>query len=343
MTGLAGTLRKIGVGENMKRRRRKEQDRKDGRESAFHASSITLPFRLENDARQGYNPGVSLDERALRSLVELLDDEDSRSLDLVRRRILETGTLILPYLEDARRTCAPAMSERFEQMSEDVRFQDLRKDFLAFSAQRAPDLEEGCFLLSRFGHPNCDPAQYRAWLDRVAASTAADIPAEAGAAESAKHLAVHLFQSLGFCGNEANYYDPDNSYLCRVIDTRRGIPVSLSCLYMLLAKRLRLPVYGVGTPGHFLLGYKEDGEPRFLDSFKRGKVLNLAEVRRMLVRNGYEYRAEYLRPCGAREILARMMRNLLSIYQKTGAATRAERLSTLVEIVLTGRAPEEAA
>ena len=284
---------------------------------------------------------MSLDESALRSLVGLLDDEDPRSLDLVRRRILETGSLILPYLADARRGCAPPLSQRLEQMTEEVLFQDLRRDFLALAAQRMPDLETGCFLLSRFGHPGADQAPDRAWLDRTAATAANEIPEDAGTGEAAKRLAAHLFQSLGFSGNESNYYDPDNSYLGRVIDTRRGIPVSLSALYLLLAKRLRIPVYGVGTPGHFLLGYRENGEQYFLDSFKKGKELDLAEVRRMLMRNGYEFRPEYLRPCGPRDILARMMRNLLSIYQKTGAEARAERLSNLVEIVMTARAPED--
>lgn len=286
---------------------------------------------------------MSLDERALRSLVDLLDDEDPLSLDLVRRRILETGATILPYLEDARRDCSPGLGERLEQIGEEVRFHDLRKAFETLSVERVPDLEEGCFLLCRFGRPDFDPTPYKAWLDRVAACAAGEIPEDARIGESAKRLAAHLFQSLGFSGNEANYYDPDNSYLCRVIDTRRGIPVSLSTLYLLVAKRLKLAVCGIGTPGHFLLGYREDGAQGFLDSFKKGKALDHAEVRRMLVRNGYEYRPEYLRPCGPREILARTMRNLLSIYQKTGARTRAERLSSLVEIVLTGRAPEETA
>ncbi len=169
------------------------------------------------------------------------------------------------------------------------------------------------------------------------AAAAEDIPEDASTAEAAKLLAAHLFRSMGFSGNEKNYYDPDNSCLSRVIDTRRGIPVTLSILYLLVAKRLKLPVYGVGTPGHFLLGFREDGEAHFLDAFRQGRPLDAAEVRRMLVRNGYEFRPEYLKPCGPREILARMMRNLLSIYQKTGAVERAERLSALVEIVVTGR------
>lgn len=284
---------------------------------------------------------MSLDETALRSLVCLLDDEDPHSLDLVRRRILEMGNLILPYLEDARRGSAAPFCERLEQMSEEVRFQDLRSGFQALAAERIPDLETGCLLLSRFGHPDADIDRCKAWLDRTAATAANEIPDDAGTGEAAKRLAAHLFQSLGFAGNTDDYYAPDNSYISRVIDTRRGIPVSLSALYLLLAKRLGLPVYGIGTPGHFLLGYRKNGEQHFIDSFKKGKPLDISEVRRMLVRNGYEFHSEYLRPCGPRDILARMMRNLLSIYQKTGDQPRAERLSALIEIVTDGGAPEE--
>lgn len=280
---------------------------------------------------------MSLDDSALRSLVDLLDDEDPRSLEQVRRRLLDVGAPAIPFLEAARAASEPELAARFDEMAEELRFQDLKKDFLALAAQRVPDLETGAFLLSRFVRPGADPDVYRRWLDRVAAAADDDIREDATVVESARRLSAHLFQSMGFAGNEANYYDPDNSALTRVIDTRRGIPVTLSVLYLLAAKRMKLPIYGVGTPGHFLLGFREDGEARYLDAFRAGKLMNAHEVKRMLVRNGYEFREEYLRPCGPREILARMMRNLLSIYQKTGAVERAERLSVLVEIALTGR------
>jgi regulator of sirC expression with transglutaminase-like and TPR domain len=297
--------------------------------------------RLEKTMWRRYNPDVSLDDKALRSLVSLLDDEDPRSLTLVRQRLLDAGAAALPFLEEARAASEPALAARLDAMAEELRFRELRREFSALSRERVPDLETGALLLSRFSHPRVDAAIYSAWLDRVAAAAGEEIPEDAGTAEAVRRLAAHLFQAMGFAGNESNYYDPDNSCLSRVIDTRRGIPVTLSVLFLLLARRLKIPAYGVGTPGHFLLGYREDGEAHFLDPFRQGRRLDLAEVRRMLVRNGYEYRPSYLRPCGPREVLVRMMRNLLSIYQKTGAAERAERLSTLVEIMVTGRAGDE--
>lgn len=282
-----------------------------------------------------------MDETALRSLVALLDDEDPRSLELVRRKLFDVGAAAIPFLEAARASSEPGFAARLDEMADELRFRGLSDEFLALAAERVPDLESGTFLLSAFVRPAADAAVYRRWLDRVAEAADAEIPDGADALESATRLASHLFKGMGFAGNEANYYDPDNSCLTRVIDTRRGIPVTLSVLYLLVAKRLKVPAYGVGTPGHFLIGFRDEGEPRFLDAFQQGRLLTAPEVRRMLVRNGYEFRPEYLRPCGPREILARMMRNLLSIYQKTGAVERAERLSALVEIVLTGRPPAE--
>jgi regulator of sirC expression with transglutaminase-like and TPR domain len=284
---------------------------------------------------------VSLDETALRCLVALLDDEDPRSLELVRNRLFDVGTAAIPYLEAAREASPPEFAARLDAMTEELRYRALKAEFLALAAERVPDLETGAFLLSRFVRPDADQGAYRLWLDRVAAAVAETIPEDATTSEGVKRLSAHLFHALGFAGNEANYYDTDNSCLTRVIDTRRGIPVTLSILYLLVAKRLKLPVYGVGTPGHFLLGYREEGEANFLDAFRAGNPLSASEVRRMLVRNGYEFRTEYLKPVGPREILARMMRNLLSIYQKNGSVERAERLSLLVEVVVTGREPGE--
>ncbi len=283
---------------------------------------------------------MALDEKALRSLVTLLEEEDPSSLALVRSKILGVGAAILPYLDEIRPAATPEMAIRLESVAGELRFQDLRRDFVRLSLAKTPDLEDGAMLISRFGFADVDAAVYRAWLDRVAAAVAAEMPPDAGIGESVRRLSNYLFQTLGVAGNETRYYDADNSYLSRVIDTRRGIPVTLTVLFLLLSRRLRLPVYGVGTPGHFLAGFKENGTSLFVDCFRGGQLMTLPEVKRMLVRNGYEWRADLGKPVGPREILARMLRNLISIYQKTGALDRADRLSTLVEIVLTGHDTE---
>ncbi|MBI5630567.1 MAG: hypothetical protein HY921_06760 [Elusimicrobia bacterium] len=278
-------------------------------------------------------------ESELRSLVLLLDEDDAASLDLVCRQILMIGEPIIPYLEELRLKSGSEIAAKAESLARQVRFKNLREAFLRLSVSPKPSLEKGALLIARFGYPGLDPAVYGSWFDRVATELEDSLPTDADEAVAFQRLNLHVFQAMGFAGNETRYYDPDNSYLNRVIETRRGIPISLSVLYILLAHRLRLPVYGVGTPGHFLVAFNPGSYTCYIDTFHHGKLLDVNEVRRMLVRSGYEFREEFLRPCPTREILVRMMRNLISVYQKEGLVDRAEMLSTLVEIVLTKKSP----
>jgi len=274
----------------------------------------------------------------IRSLVSLLDDDDPNNLDLVQRQILYLGTPVIPFLEELRGRGAPELTARVDSLSRQLHFRGLREDFHRLTASpRDPDLEDGAWLIARFGYSGLDPAVYRGWLDSLAGQVRRSLPSGAAAAQAFQHLNRQLFGALGFSGNEKRYYDPDNSYLNRVIETRRGIPVSLSVLYLLVAKRLGLPVYGVATPGHFLVGLRLGPGMSYLDAYGRGRIMSLIEVQRMLARNGYEFRPEFVAPASARDILIRMMRNLISIYQKGGHTERAEMLSSLVEIMLTGK------
>ena len=279
----------------------------------------------------------ALSETELRSLVELLDEEDPRSLELVRHEILTIGEPVIPFLEELRARSGSELAARADAMSRELRFSKLKDDFLDWARRPSPELESGALLLSRFGYPGVAPSLYSRWLDRVAARVQEEIPSGAQAPAVLQRLTSVLFQEMGFAGNESNYYDPDNSYLNRVIETRRGIPVSLSVLTLLLGARLNLPVYGVGTPGHFLVGFLSGPRACFIDAFNRGRLLDLEGVRHMLTRSGYEFRREYVSPVAARDIVVRMMRNLISIYQKAGSADRADMLSSLVEVLLTGR------
>lgn len=274
------------------------------------------------------------DETALRSLVGLLDEEDPRSLELVKAQILGIGEPVIPFLEELRAGSPGELGQRADVMARELRFDALRQGFAALAAQNEPDLETGVFLVAKFGYPGFDVSLYKNWLDQVAERARKEMPPGIDLPESLQRVAMTLFQGLGFAGNEARYYDPDNSYLNRVIDTRRGIPVTLSILFLLVCRRLGLPAYGVGAPGHFLVGFKSGPYPCFIDAFHKGKLLDISEVRRLLSRSGYQFRPEFVSPCSSREIILRVLRNLVAIYDKMGSTERVERLGALAEMML---------
>jgi len=279
----------------------------------------------------------TLSETEIRSLVSLLDEQDSGNLDLVQRQILELGAPALPFLDELRGRCDPELAARADALARQLHFRDLREAFHKLAVSPALGLEEGVWLIMRFGYPGSDPAVYSGWLDTLAGQIRRSLPPGSDTTQAIQHLNNQLFGVMGFSGNEKHYYDPENSYLNRVIESRCGIPVSLSVLYLLISRRLDLPTYGVATPGHFLVGLRLGSGASYLDAYNRGRIMTLLEVQRMLVRSGYEFRPEFMTPAPARDILIRMMRNLISIYQKEARTDRAEMLSSLVEILLTDK------
>ena len=182
------------------------------------------------------------------------------------------------------------------------------------------DLETGAFLLSRLGDRySITPDEFASRLNAIAFPLRARLEQGSGDhGEKLETLRQYLFEELGFRGNTDNYYDPENSYLTRVLETRKGIPVSLSVLVLLIASRLDLPIRGVNLPGHFLLRYQADGFSAFLDPFNGGSLLSEEECLQFLTWQGLEPSPAYLTPSGSLAIVKRMYRNLINYYSSRG-------------------------
>jgi regulator of sirC expression with transglutaminase-like and TPR domain len=131
------------------------------------------------------------------------------------------------------------------------------------------------------------------------------------------HLHEYLFDELGFTGNAEDYYNPINSYLPAVLEMKKGLPITLSLVYKIVADRLGLKAWGVGLPGHFLVGLESDGATMLVDSFAGGRMLTPDEAHdRMIEQFGpeIEWSEELLRPASNRHWLTRMLQNLLNLF-----------------------------
>jgi regulator of sirC expression with transglutaminase-like and TPR domain len=181
------------------------------------------------------------------------------------------------------------------------------------------DLGEGALLIAAETYPGLDVDGYLARLDALAQGARAAVEGACSGAERVERLNRFLFVEEGFEGNVDDYGDPRNSFLNEVLDRRTGIPITLSVVYIEVARRLGLPVRGVGFPGHFLAKY-EGEEQIVIDPFF-GKVLSeadCAERLREFVRDEIEFDPSLLESASPREILARMLRNLKRRHVEEG-------------------------
>jgi regulator of sirC expression with transglutaminase-like and TPR domain len=177
------------------------------------------------------------------------------------------------------------------------------------------DLIHAALLLAKLDNDELDLAPYRKEVERMAREVAAGLPE--GADDKARLAALnkYLFEERGFHGSRSDYYNRANSYLNEVLDDREGLPITLSVLYLELARRLGVKVVGVGLPGHFVVQHVlAEGEAQLIDVYEGGRLLSRAEAgRKVQAITGQPLREEHLAPAGKQAILVRMLSNLLRV------------------------------
>jgi len=212
--------------------------------------------------------------------------------------------------------------------------QDPLEPFRALMAQADARIElaRACLMIARDAYPELDLAHYVGQIERFGLRLRARA-AERGVEEKVIALNEFMFGELGFVANVDAYYDPRNSYLNEVIDRRTGIPISLSIVYMELGRRIGLPLEGVSFPGHFLVRLRLRGGMLVLDPFAGGAPQSEDDLRERLERvvpkgttGGVPLELlpleQFLEPASHRQIIARVLRNLKSIYRDADEPAR---------------------
>jgi regulator of sirC expression with transglutaminase-like and TPR domain len=186
-------------------------------------------------------------------------------------------------------------------------------------------LAEACLLIAQDEYPALDVAACVGQLEAIAAGVRGRLAPDASAERRVAAINRHLFGELGFRGNVEAYYDPRNSYLNEVLERRVGIPITLSIVYLEVARRAGLAAQGVAFPGHFMVKVRLQRGALVLDPFGGGAVQSEGDLRERLEqalpkgRGGPTALEPFLEVATAREIVARCLRNLKSIYLQSGA------------------------
>jgi regulator of sirC expression with transglutaminase-like and TPR domain len=206
------------------------------------------------------------------------------------------------------------------------------------------DLARAALLIAANQYPGLDPEPYLARLDSLAERVRSRISELGEPAQSIRALNAVLFDEEGFRGNRDDYYDVRNSFLNDVLDRKLGIPITLSLLYMEVARRVGFPLFGVGMPGHFLAKhYDIEGRQVLIDPYHQGRVLTPADCQRRveeIYAGQMPFQADHLMPVNRRQILIRMLNNLKSIYLATRNFRKALPVVDLI-LAIYPRSPED--
>lgn len=277
-----------------------------------------------------------LSEVDIRALIRLMADTDRRTSDMARSRLLRAEvTDVLPRLAEAVSDPDALVRGRARLFLEQLRLEDLKDRWAALAGQPDEhiDLEEGAMLVARYRYPEQDLRGYSRWLDEAAANIAVDLDDDLGMYRTIGVINMHLFEKIGFRGDDVRYYDPDNSCINRVIARKRGNPITLCVIYLLIGTRLGLPLHGVGMPGHFVVKYEDEDGAVWIDPFHSGRLLSREDCVRHVRSMGYPFRSHFLKPTKTRGVLARMLANLQRIYNETEQPLQAQHMKEFQDIL----------
>lgn len=187
------------------------------------------------------------------------------------------------------------------------------------------DLAKAALYIAQEEYPDLDVDRCLKALDLMANEVQETLPAERYPLRMIKTINQYLFDRLGFRGNTDDYYNESNSFLNQVISRRTGIPITLSLVYLEVARRIDFPMIGIGMPGHFIIRPDFEDAGIFVDAFNRGEILFAEDWRSRLAQlygQPVELRPEFFAPVTSRQFLARMLMNLKMIYVQKNDAKR---------------------
>ena len=265
------------------------------------------------------------------ALLRLLDDTSPAVRKALLAHFTHLGEPAREFLEATTYSTNRLVARHAAWYLDELRFNDPVAEFRGFIRSLNYELETGSLLLARTVNPDLDITACCVTLDTIAHRCRELTPEPATPREKCRVLNRVLFHEWGFRGNLEHYTDPRNSLLDQVLERRKGIPLTLSTVYLLVAGRLGLELEPVGLPGHFLVGCFLEDEPFFIDPFDRGVFRDVDEIFALLRENKVSPQITDLAPTPVREVLCRSCRNLVNHCHATGDAAKARLFAGFVE------------
>ncbi len=279
---------------------------------------------------------IDIDKKEFKALVSLLDDEDAEVNRHVEEKIMSLGSAIIPYLEEQwENSFDPEIQRKLEDMIHVLQFDLLKERLLKWKKNGATDLLEGMWIISTYQYPDTELEELSQQIEQIYYDIWVDLKPDLHPYDQVKMINSSLFSKLKFRANTKNFHSPNNSLLKAVLESKKGNPISLSVIYILVAEKLGLPVKGVNLPNLFIITYKTDDLQFYINAFNRGLIFSRKDIDNYVANLNLTPKESFYQPCSNEEILKRVLRNLIIAYDKLGEHQKSEEIKELL-VLLSG-------
>lgn len=283
-----------------------------------------------------------MDKTEVSALISLLDDPDEQVFLQIRDKLLSMGFEVIPALESAwENSFDTILQQRIESIIHRIQSDSLVRAIKEWSLPENQDLLTGALLVARSQYPDINETQVRKHIEQIKQDIWLELNNNLTALEKVRVINHILFDVHNFSGNTSNFHAPQNSYINNVLESKKGNQVSLSIIYAVIAQDLRIPIYGVNLPEHFILAYVDQaGSPSqptmdqdrvlfYINPFSRGSVVSKKEIEAFVRQQRLEPKPEFFAPCSNLSIIRRLLNNLMASYEKLGYPNKVDELRVL--------------
>jgi regulator of sirC expression with transglutaminase-like and TPR domain len=281
--------------------------------------------------------------QGINTLISLLEDNDTEVLGIVKDELLKQGTRILPQLEKAwENSMDPKLQERLENLIHHIQFTTAKAKLMNWVSDGAGDLLLGATYVAQFQYPGVDYHDLNKSIDLISRDIYLSDNKNLSAVDKVKLLNYVIYELNNFTRNTSNFYSPQNSFINQVIETRKGNPISLGVIYLAVARKLKLPIFGVNLPKSFILAYMNEYRHYespditndilfYINPYNKGTILNKKEIDHFIHQQNLKPESGFYSPCDNKSIILRMITNLIIAYQKLGFPDKIKLLEEILK------------
>mgnify|MGYP000220765221 FL=1 len=272
-------------------------------------------------------------EAAIKAMIHLLDDSDQEVVTMVEQQIRTLGPSIIPVLESEweSESLNPLLQSKIENLIHDFQWQSVKTRLQFWKESGGMDLLEGMWILATYRYPEYSFDELKLEMDQLYYEVWPQMREEIHPMDQVKVLNAVIFDQLKFGPNTKNFHAANNSFINNVLSSKKGNPISLCVIYMWIAQKLGLPIYGVNLPNLFVLTYKQKGLQFYINVFNKGLIFNKVDIDNYLAQLNLTPNEVYYQPCSNLEIIRRVLRNLIMAFEKAGDDSHKDELTDMID------------
>ena len=273
----------------------------------------------------------SLSDKEIKALIYLLDDEDQEVASQVHSKIMDLGEAIIPHLEKQwESTMDAGIQKKIEDLIHTLQYKELKRKLIQWKESKEQDLLEGLWIIATYQYPDLELKKLKEDFEQLYYETWLEMQNDLLPHEQVRLLNHAIFNKLKFSGNSKNYYSPANSMINMVLESKKGNHISLSMVYLLIAQKLKFPIYGVNLPIIFVLMYQDNGHQFYINTFNKGIIFSREDVENFLKQQNIKALPMFFEPCSSLDIIKRTLRNLIVSFEKLGEKEKVNEVQELL-------------